>query len=362
MNALRQFTVLLVAMAIGLGACPMAVDKTATVKSEFAFLKKLGISPARGIVLLDSLDRECNIDFNDVLLLDRDEQALPLLGKVIDVAGDPNQVDVMNYLVGVKALPGNYTLAAFERVYAESMAAYVGIYDAQGELIDFMNCGTWFQDVPLWEEGDSFNAVYRKKALLKFGAPGEFYIERCMGEYTGSAVEPDFRFAVNGCRWEIKKTFRYMVDAAGHIVLMRVVCNKSNDVTADASLRDKIDEIARLPLSAGKECLDRINRLATYSEQVRLGSGNADACNGLYDLAWLLSERYTFDPQLVLAWVASHRDVGKYKLTRVFKFIYEEGILPKDGLVKDTERMRDPEARRYIEQLTAQWGPRYAVG
>ena len=31
-------------------------------------------------------------------------------------------------------------------------------------------------------------------------------------------------------------------------------------------------------------------------------------------------------------------------------------------LVKDIESMQDPEARSYIERLTAQWGPRDAVG
>ena len=37
-------------------------------------------------------------------------------------------------------------------------------------------------------------------------------------------------------------------------------------------------------------------------------------------------------------------------------------MIPKEVLVKDIESMQDPEARSYIERLTAQWGPRDAVG
>ena len=113
MNTLRQFAVLLVTVAIGLSSCQKAVGKVTPVKSDFTFLKKLGIETTGGIVLPDSIDRE-HIDsrHDAAFMLDFDKQAVPLLDEVLDLTSNPDQRDVMNYILGIKALPGYFTLVA----------------------------------------------------------------------------------------------------------------------------------------------------------------------------------------------------------------------------------------------------------
>ena len=87
MNTLRQFAVLLVTVAIGLSSCQKAVGKVTPVKSDFTFLKKLGIETTGGIVLPDSIDRE-HIDsrHDAAFMLDFDKQAVPLLDEVLGPA------------------------------------------------------------------------------------------------------------------------------------------------------------------------------------------------------------------------------------------------------------------------------------
>lgn len=365
MNTLRQFAVLLVTVAIGLSSCQKAVGKVTPVKSDFTFLKKLGIETTGGIVLPDSIDRE-HIDsrHDAAFMLDFDKQAVPLLDEVLDLTTNPDQRDVMNYILGIKALPGYFTLVAYERAYGDGTAAYVGIYDRQGRLTDFMNCGKWFREEPAWQGEDNQCLVERRKSLLKFVAPGEFVIVRDQSLYSGIVDTTQFESTKTGCKWKIVNELHYKVDAQGHIMLERTVCNKSQNVPATSAFTDKVDEAIYLPRSLGQESLDRLNRLATSSGMVRFESlDNAtDAFNGIYDLALALSDRYQYDPQLVLSWMASHRGPGGSRLTRVFEFVFAYSMIPKEVLVKDIESMQDPEARRYIERLTAQWGPRDAVG
>jgi hypothetical protein len=227
-----------------------------------------------------------------------------------------------------------------------------------------MNCGKWFREEPAWQGEGNQCLVERKKSLLKFVAPGEFVIVRDQGLYSGIIDTTQFESTKTGCKWKIVNELHYRVDAQGHIMLERTVCNKSQNVPATSAFTDKVDEAIYLPRSSGQESLDRLNRLATSSGMVRFESlDNAtDAFNGIYDLALALSDRYQYDPQLVLSWMASHRGPGGSRLTRVFEFVFAYSMLPKEVLVKDIESMQDPEARRYIERLTAQWGPRDAVG
>ena len=135
--------------------------------------------------------------------------------------------------------------------------------------------------------------------------------------YSGIVDTTQFESTKTGCKWKIVNELHYRVDAQGHIMLERTVCNKSQNVPATSAFTDKVDEAIYLPRSSGQESLDRLNRLATSSGMVRFESLD-DATDAF--------------------------------------------MLPKEVLVKDIESMQDPEARRYIERLTAQWGPRDAVG
>ena len=270
MNTLRQFAVLLVTVAIGLSSCQKAVGKVTPVKSDFTFLKKLGIETTGGIVLPDSIDRE-HIDsrHDAAFMLDFDKQAVPLLDEVLDLTTNPDQRDVMNYILGIKALPGYFTLVAYERAYGDGTAAYVGIYDRQGRLTDFMNCGKWFREEPAWQGEDNQCLVERRKSLLKFVAPGEFVIVRDQSLYSGIVDTTQFESTKTGCKWKIVNELHYRVDAQGHIMLERTVCNKSQNVPATSAFTDKVDEAIYLPRSSGQESLCR------WMPSVRLDSGSA---------------------------------------------------------------------------------------
>ncbi|MBO7608606.1 MAG: hypothetical protein J6S96_00180 [Muribaculaceae bacterium] len=134
---------------------------------------------------------------------------------------------------------------------------------------------------------------------------------------------------------------------------------RQGDIDPDYQRWNAIGNLGHLPASDP----NRIERLSEMANELykQLGRGEYDE-NPSYHIQMVVAEYFDSNPQTLLQWIYNNRNKKKNLIVEHFEQIFANGWRNKYSLVKAIEQMRDPDAQKYLEDLTAQWGPSDAVG
>ena len=112
-------------------------SKVEAVKSDFSFLKKLGIDPADSLLIADEIDAERG----QMALLALDDNQRRALLKGI---ADDDEIDFGVFsIAGIRALPGGFTLVAYHIELGDGSGGMVAVYDRDGKVTDMALTGAW---------------------------------------------------------------------------------------------------------------------------------------------------------------------------------------------------------------------------
>ena len=334
--------------------------KVETIKSDFSFLKKLGIDPADSLLMGNRLE---TADDKIVMLGLNEKQRKALLGDVFE----GEDADYGNFcIIGVRALPGDYTLVVYHIEFGDGSDGLVAIYDRNGKLIDCCQTGPWDFKMPDFMNDDYTAGVMREEHnVLDMVSNNSFKITNSVSKYDVVAVPLDGEDeGVSGFKkvkdqMSITKEYNFTVDKNGHLKMETPKVLDKKGATAHDLLLDEIDGMFKAP-KYDVSILDKVNAIAAKPE-VKASMGSEEDEVG-YRLEAIINRVFAMNPQGLLKWLASHRDLTKNHVVTIFESLFSEGAVDKYLLYQQIQKMPAGADKDYLEKLTGQWGPAGAVG
>ena len=328
----------------------------ATQKPDLGFLKKLGVDVSRVQTMGDKYDSDQ--EWEPTALTD--EQVLTLLPMVASM----NDVEVEGgyYVEAARAMPGGHTMLLFAVEYGDSGTELMSIYDKDGNLTDLMQLGNIreFMTIECNDEMTQGKAQVTN-TVLEFTSPNEFTIDKTIkvADWKRKPGEEALPSDFTRVHWLVQTLNSYDIDDQGRITLVEEKeVKRQGEMDPDYQRWNAIGNLGHLPASDP----NRIERLSEMAEglykQLERGEYDEDPS---YHIQMVLAEYFDSNPQTLLQWIYNNRG-KKTLLVEHFEQIFANGWRNKYTLVKAIEQMRDPDAQRYLNDLTAQWGPSDAVG
>lgn len=318
----------------------------------------MGVDVSKLEIMGDRFDFNAEREFVPL----EDEQVIKLLPMVQSMS--PDEIEGGYYLSGAKALPSGNTMLLFSVAYGDSGTELMGIYDSNGNLVDFMQLGNCneFMTIECNDEMTQGKAQVTS-TIIKFSSPNEFTIDKTVKvadwKRQPSEVEDGLPKDFTKVHWLVQTLNAYDVDDQGRIALVdEKQVKRQGEVDPDYQRWSAIGNLGRLPASDS----NRIERLSEMADELyeQLGRGEYDE-DPSYHIQMVVAEYFDSNPQTLLQWVYNNRN-KKNLIVEHFEQIFANGWRNKYTLVKAIEQMRDPDAQKYLEDLTAQWGPSDAVG
>lgn len=336
--------------------------KVETIKSDFTFLKKLGIDPTDSLLMGTRLE---TADDKIVMLGLEANQREALLSNVFE--GEEAEYDFGGfYIVGVRALPNDYTLVVYHIEFGDGSDGLVGIYDRNGKMTDCFQTGPWDFKMPdTMNEDYTAGVMNEEHNVLEMVSKYSFKVTSTNSKYdfvAGSADRDEFgmsNFKKVKDLMSITKEYNFSVDKNGRIKMETPKVLDKKGVTAKDMLLDDINGLFKAP-KYDATILDQVNVLAAKPE-VQASMGSEDDEFG-YRLQAVVNRVFAMNPQGLLKWLASHRDLTKNQVVTIFESLFSEGAIEKYRLYQQIQNMPAGADKDYLEKLTGQWGPANAVG
>ena len=339
-------------------AADQAAPAAAPQKLDLGFLKKMGVDVSKLGTIGDTFD------FNHVgeYVSLEDQQVFKLLPMTRSIYEE--EIEGGYYLEGARALPEGHTMLIFGVEYGDSGTDLMGIYDRDGNLTDLMQLGNCneFMTIECNDEMTQGQAQVTN-TIIKFSSPNEFSIDKTIKvadwKRKAGQAEEALPNEFTKVHWLVQTLTSYDIDDQGRISLMDdKEIRRQGNIDPDYQRWNAIGKLGHLPASDP----NRIELLSDMANQLykQLGRGEYDA-DPSYHIQMVLAEYFDSNPQTLLQWVYNNRN-KKNLIVEHFEQIFANGWRNKYTLVKAIEQMRDPDAQKYLEDLTAQWGPSDAVG
>ena len=333
------------------GSSKAAVEQ---VKSNFKFLTDMGID-AKKYVMPDFYEQTYE---EEPLGLNLDQQV-----KLQFITAEEAKINDMPCglsLCGVRALPGDFTLVAYNVEYGDGSSALLMVYDKKGRCTDKLLVGSWGLMTPFELSEDMTEGVLDSwKTTLQFNSPSAFDITKIRHMYNAKAKSPvndglpDYENV--GDVWKVVTVMKCEVDNKGHIL----VNDNDMKVTGHPDDRDRAfieaDNFFGVPQS-DKGLLDRLNVRADKADiknQDLEGDLRVAYIYGVFDY-------YGQNHAEMLQWLYDNRNNNKWGY--LLEDVIGKSMISKEQLIKDIDALPDAAARNYLHQLTAQWGDYDAVG
>lgn len=374
MKKYRIFSLSLVAcMGLSLVACGKNVQAGSTagngksqqqverVKSDFTFLKKLGITQLDSLEFIDTFDG--NSFSNHSLHLSKTQGVALLSGVVNEELIKSGGASI----VGIKALPHGLTLVLYSVECGDGSFDYVCIHNKQGKRTDAMAViNQWHAIFCQYPDHMPQGHALKNECITHchFTAPTHFELQESFvtSHIIVNEEQPDSPAKKVKDVAVLKRVKQYDIDAQGHFVVGKTITKQSVGVDAYWLVMTKIDDIEGLPHSSNKQ-LDLLNSLHEEMFGPKRDEALEDRDEDLYcRMQFVLNGFYCINAQQVLKWMATHRNKSTNHLVEVFESLLSTGYIDKYDLVVAIEKMTNPEERAYMEKLTAQWGLEGAVG
>ena len=342
------------------------VAKVEKVKSDFAFLKKLGIDPTDSLLMDERLETAPD---KIVMLGLEENQRKALLKGVFEglEANAENELDYgAFYIIGVRALPGDYTLVTYHIEFGDGSSGMVGVYDKNGKLTDCVQVGPWQFRMPEMMNEDCTEGEMRDECnVLTFVSQNKFVVNRTLSRYEFKTTTSDRdEFGVTDFKKtkdlsSIVKEYAYTIDKNGRIKTDKPKMKEQKGNTPESLLIDEIEDLTMRP-KYDENVYDLLNELA-MRPLVQQTAGGVDDEFG-YRLQGSVARLFELNPQDLLKWIAKHRDLKKNQVVTLFESLFSDGVINKYTLYQQIQKMPAGADKDYLEKLTGQWGPADAVG
>ena len=331
-----------------------AAPAAAPAKPDLGFLKKMGLDVSKLQIIDDNFDFEQDREF---VLLEKAADIFKLLPMVESMS---EEIDAGYYIGGARALPGGETMLLYSVEYGDGGTELMGIYDRDGNLVDFMQLGNCDEHMTI-ECNDNLTQGKAQitNTIMKFTSPSEFTIDKTHKLADWKRNKENGPTSFTKVYWLVQTLSKYSLDGQGHIALVdEKEVKRQGVVDPDYQRRKSISDLAHLPISDPT----RIDRLSKKADDLykQLNNGEYDDDPSYY-IQQVLADYFDSNPQALLQWIYKNRN-KKNLIVEHFEQIFANGWRNKYTLVKAIEKMRDPNAKKYLEDLTAQWGPSDAVG
>ena len=331
-----------------------AAPAAAPAKPDLGFLKKMGLDVSKLQAIDDSFDFEQEREF---ILLEEKADIFKLL-PMVESMGE--EIDAGYYIGGARALPGGKTMLLYSVEYGDGGTELMGIYDKNGNLVDFMQLGNCDEHMTIECNDDLTQGKAQiTNTIMKFSSPDEFSIDKTIKVADWKRNKENGPTSFTKVHWLVQTLSTYEIDGQGRITLVdEKEIKRQGDIDPDYQRRNAIVNLGHLPASDP----NRIERLSKMANELykQLGRGEYDDDPSYY-IQQVLAEYFDSNPQTLLQWIYTNRN-KKNLIVEHFEQIFANGWRNKYTLVKAIEKMRDPDAQKYLEDLTAQWGPSDAVG
>lgn len=329
----------------------------ATAQLDLGFLKKLGIDVSKLYTIGDTYNFK---EFENLVALEN-AQVVKLL-PMVQSTSDEAEVEEGYYIEAVKALPGGCTMLIFAVEYGDSGTNLMAIYDKNGNLVDFMDLGNCNEMTPLEYFDDDFKRGKSQatNTVIQFKSPGEFTLDKTVKEGEWQREDESKPVKFTKVMWLVQTLNTYQVSDNGTLALTdSKELKREGNIDQDYQRWLAIGHLGRLPMSDTTR-IDRLNDLANKLVK-QMGRQQYDEESASYHVQMVLAEFYDSNPQALLQWIYKNRNKPNM-IVEHFEQIFANNWRNKYTLVKAIEQMKDKNAQKYLEELTAQWGARDAVG
>ena len=223
-----------------------------------------------------------------------------------------------------------------------------------------MDTGYW-NDTHPDESNDDYThgTAYGDETTCSFDSPSTMKLARKYKFFEWTNNKETYEQKVVKEFWSIDKQYDYSITNEGIFQLDNITSKNVGPVDAKIATLEEISDLHFVP-STDRSLFDRVNQLA-LRDDIRKEIPNEN-CQISYRMMGVVQDLFHSQPQRLLQWISTHRDLNKNALTGVFEACFSTGLLPKEDLIEEIDKMPQGDARRYIEELTAQWGPADAVG
>ncbi|MCQ2290106.1 MAG: hypothetical protein MJZ63_02370 [Muribaculaceae bacterium] len=300
--------------AIGLDVSKVAIEKDFSTAGVF---ETEGADP-KG-VMLNEKQREALLD--DVPMVDFDE------------GGGP-------FIVGAKAFADNVLLVYWHEM-GDGHEIILVSYNKDGKLKDVVTTPSWEYTMP-WDGEEAVQTVCYDSCHATFSADS-FVLHRTVGRDAGKNPV-----------WSQKRDYTYTVNADGTMRLAKVDAQplkgtqseKFGDHTPEAHT---IYDVDYYPYS-DQGLFENFDKLAgKYFKNNKLKE----------DLMSMVVRMMYSREELLLQYLGTHRQSA---ITEVLHQCIREEWWQKSELYEDIQEMPEGDSKKYLNELTAQWGPDGAVG
>ena len=339
--------------------------KVETIKSDFTFLKKLGIDPTDSLLI----DTRLETSNDKIVMLGLEEnQRKALLNGVFEGLEDAdNEFDYGAFnIIGVRALPGDYTFVAYHIEFGDGSSGMVCVYDKNGKLTDCVQLGPWDFRMPEVMNEDCTEGEMRDECnALAFVSQNKFVVNRTLSRYEFKTTTSDRdEFGVTDFKKtkdlsSIVKEYAYTIDKNGRIKMDKPKMKEQKGNTPESLLIDEIEDLTMSP-KYEENVYDLLNELAMRPLVQQTAGGVDDEFS--YRLQGTVARLFELNPQDLLKWIAKHRDLKKNQVVTLFESLFSDGVINKYTLYQQIQKMPAGADKDYLEKLTGQWGPSDAVG
>lgn len=314
------------------------------------FLDDMGVASTQ----LDRLGDNLELTLNETFYSLTEDQRVKLLNDIYHFDGETEGVQS---IIGVKSLPNGHTLVLFHNEYGDMNTQEIAIYDKSGKMTDHLETGTALIDNLLdADDGMTAGTSLHNAVKYKFIADSGLELEREYYQYEW--VDNNGNFVPGRTLWKLQKTYKYRINPDGKILFVDIETKKEGDIDRQELLVDEIGDLQMRPASDVRR-LDEANLLAARPDVKKDIESDG---SGQWQMTSLLWGIFNENPQALLTWLANHRDKTNNRLLGLFESLFSNGVINKSRLVEEINKMKDQDARQYLDTLTAQWGPIDAVG
>ncbi len=333
-------------------------SKVEAVKSDFSFLKKLGIDPADSLLIADEIDAERG----QMALLALDDNQRRALLKGI---ADDDEIDFGVFsIAGIRALPGGFTLVAYHIELGDGSGGMVAVYDRDGKVTDMALTGAWqtWEPVTMNEECTA-GVMLKINNVLRMVSKNSFKVTGTTDKYSFTASLGDREvysladYKKTNSLMNIVKEYTYTIDGKGLMKMSTPKVLSKTGVKDVDMLIGEIDDLFSIPKNDISVC-DKLNEIALRPQVMNAANDEEYG----YRLQSVVMRVFSENPDGLLKWLASHRDLSKNRVVTIFESLFSEGIVDKYKLYQQIQDMPAGSDKEYLEKLTGQWGVAGAVG
>ncbi len=354
------FLALTLALLVGCGTSTGSESQSSVAErdagDDFVFLTSMGVDTKKIPVMSGRVEQT---DGDDLVAL-TDSQVKKLLNDVyhFDMMDSEEGLEGGFYIAGARSLPGGHTLVLFHIEYGDGSAREMAVYDTDGEMTDFLDTGAWQGFRP--DESNNDYTHGKMEAELVFCVFDEdqpsFTLKRDL-EQKDFTLSDDNEWQFGDSHWVLLKDYRYDVGDNGRLVLVDTKVEKKGTIDEQVLLLDDIGDLNYMPASDSK----RMAKLAAMLQQPEIRrEWSSPESMAHYRLQGVMQAAFEQNGQAVLAWIANNR--SNTQVIDLLKSVFSSGWVKKDRMIQELGRMPVGSARKWLEEVTAQWGPEDAVG